>query len=222
MNSTEYQFLVAIIGENIENSPYQIINCPAIGIDIFFPDDFIVQPFIETNGSHTIIDMGIKVRLLDVSKYNLYHYMNLSEFVRFNTCACPFILTANANILNTPLRITDIGGYNSSNIDTIKLGITNLSTMPYTIRKNTSIAKLSRADLYPIKMKIVYSNDAIFSEFDINTIVHNNVILINNELVIPNNNENNEQLVISNNNENNNEEADGINDGINSLNLNES
>jgi hypothetical protein len=174
----EYQFLISIIGENDENSPYRIIDTPSMGIDLFFLMDTIILPVSLTNGAHTIVDMNIKARLIDFTKYNSYYYINISEFIRINLSACPFILTANACILNTPLRITNIGGYDQYNIDTIKLGITNLSSEPYIIRKNTTIAQLSHPALKLIKMKIVHPDDHIFHECHIES--------INNELFISN------------------------------------
>ena len=75
----EYQFLLAIVDEaNEENSPYQIMNCPSTGIDLFFLNDFTIPSFMSINPNHTIIDMGIKVRLLNVTKYNSYYYINIS------------------------------------------------------------------------------------------------------------------------------------------------
>ena len=35
----EYQFLVAILGENDENCPYRVIDIPSMGIDLFFLTD---------------------------------------------------------------------------------------------------------------------------------------------------------------------------------------
>jgi hypothetical protein len=183
-SNQEYQFLLSIIGDN-ENSPYRIIDIPSIGIDLFFLDDVIIQPVHLINGRHTIIDMNVKVRLLDITKYNSYQNVNINEFIRLNLSTCPFILTANVCILNTPLRITDIGGYGAYTIDTIKLGITNLSSRPYTIRKNTTIAQLSHPTLHPIKMKLVQSDDHIFHEASSENI--NNELFIINTTIINNN-----------------------------------
>ena len=213
----EYQFLVSILGENDENSPYRIIDIPSMGIDLFFPIDVSIPPVSSINGAHTIVDMNIKARLLDISKYNSYYYINTPEYVRINLCTCPFILTANPCILNTPLRITNIGGYESYTIDTIKLGITNLSSENYIIRKYTTIAKLSHPTLALITMKIVQPNDHIFrpQHLIINEdIINNDNIIINNDddIII-----NNDNIII--NSEINNSTVDEIIEGIDNLNI---
>lgn len=195
----EYQFLVSILGENDENAPYRTIDTPSMGIDLFFLTDISIPPVSSINGAHTIVDMNIKARLLDINKYNSYYYINVPEYVRINLCTCPFILTANACILNTPLRITNIGGYESYTIDTIKLGITNLSSEDYIIRKYTTIAKLSHPALSLIKMKIVQPNDHIFCPQHL--IINNNDDIINNDHII------------------NNSTIDEIIDGIDNLNI---
>lgn len=202
----EYQFLVSILGENDENGPYRVIDIPSMGIDLFFLTDVTIPPVSSINGDHTIVDMNIKARLLDITKYNSYYYINVPEYVRINLCTCPFILTANACILNTPLRITNIGGYESYTIDTIKLGITNLSSEPYIIRKYTTIAQLSHPALSLIKMKIIHPDDHIFRPQNFTEII-NNEDIINNENII-----NNTTII-------NNSTIEEIIEGVDSLNI---
>jgi hypothetical protein len=211
-SNQEYQFLLSIIGDDDENTPYRIIDVPSMGIDLFFLNDTIIPPVHSINGRHTIVDMHVKARLLNITKYNSYQHININEFIRLNLSTCPFILTANVYILNTPLRITDIGGYDAYTIDTIKLALTNLSSRPYTIRKNTTIAQLSHPALHLIKMKLVHPDDHIFHQRSTEDI--NNELFIINTTII--NNENIDEII---NNENIDDNIISVIEGIDNLNI---
>lgn len=68
MNQPEFQFLIGINSEQNDNNNLNIsIMEPKYGIDLYFLNDYTIEPSINRQGRPVIIDLGVKICLLNIT-----------------------------------------------------------------------------------------------------------------------------------------------------------
>ena len=147
-----FQFLVGVNINTANENNISILQ-PITGIDLFI-NEVVIEPFMHQEGNPVIIDLDMKICLLDLNT-NLNLEENDIDMRR------PFSIIFNENGLNTPL-ILNSTLYDRRYNNTITLYIHNLSSSPFIIRKDIPIFKLIMGDFTPTTMKIINIHDHIF------------------------------------------------------------
>lgn len=142
-------------------------------IQVLSPEDKIIHPFFEGDGLPTILDLKIKVRLMDIDKYNAFsteEYNVSIEAERTKQSLCPFLIKPIESLgLASQYQFIDC-----IHNDTLKLYLWNYSSNSILIQKGQAICDLyesiSSRDVL-LTSKLIYDTDFILSD----NFVSNNV-----------------------------------------------
>ena len=142
-------------------------------IQVLSPEDKIIPPFFEGDGLPTILDLKIKVRLMDIDKYNAFsteEYNVSIETERTKQSLCPFLIQPIESLgLVSQFQFIDC-----VHNDTLKLYVRNYSSNSILIEKGQVICDLYesiRARGVLLTSKLIYNTDFILSD----NFVSNNV-----------------------------------------------
>lgn len=145
-------------------------------IQVLSPEDKIIPPFFEGDGLPIILDLKIKVRLMDIDKYNAFsteEYNVNIETERTKQSLCPFLIQPIESLgLVSQFQFIDC-----IHNDTLKLYLRNYSLNSILIQKGQIICNLyesirSRGVL--LASKLIYDTDFILSD----NFVSNNVSIV--------------------------------------------
>jgi len=196
-NQPNYQFLIAINDEYVNSEStedsYEMLRPqlnPVEGINLYFLKDYEIEPFSRRNGMPKIINLNIKVSLLDLNLYdqlmreraqlieniervqfienvsisNLENNIELEQSIADieNKCKKSYMIIPNNNGLEYPIILNTIVVSKNDN-NYLCLYVHNLSNSIIVFRKNTSLFQLIVHDLTPVTMKIISINDSVFS-----------------------------------------------------------
>jgi len=135
-------------------------------IQVLSPADKIIPPFLEGDGLPTILDLKIKVRLMDIDKYNAFsteEYNVSIETERTKQSLCPFLIQPIESLgLVSQFQFIDC-----IHNDTLKLYLRNYSSNSILIQKGQVICDLYesiRSRDVLLTSKLIYDTDFILSD----------------------------------------------------------
>jgi dUTPase len=159
----EYQFLIGINDDlnNNDNLNVPVLN-PKIGIDIYFMTDYIVYPFCERHGAPIILDLEVKICLLNLTLLNdLLLNNSLSNLTISDN--------ATAGVETTTTATTDATATASENTTTTATASENTTTTA--TAGALSITEIEKKIRCPFT--IILNSNGLESPIIINSVVYN-------------------------------------------------
>lgn len=124
----EYQFLIGVNDGHLNNNNLNVpILTPSNKINIYFMEDYIIEPFIDRHGLPNIINLEIKICLLNLTKLNNLLINNSLENLSISADSSADLTSSN---LASDLALSDL----ASSLNTSE--IEKQSKCPFTIILN--------------------------------------------------------------------------------------
>ena len=147
-------------------SSYIANELPEKMLSLSSPDDIIIQPYNQGDGYPYTLDLQIKVRVMDINKYNAISTENYSsdlELERTKQSLCPFLIK--------PIQIEGLVTHYKFipcvHLDTIKIYFHNFLSEPIHIEKGQKICNLLVSNIITeenmLSSKLIDNNDFTLS-----------------------------------------------------------
>jgi dUTP pyrophosphatase len=122
------------------------------GLDLFFPEDVVINP-----GEVKKVDLGISCEMIEDMDKNhvyldtsgLYNPVNEKKNVSY-------YLYARSSIANTPLMMANsVGIVDAAYRGNLKAALRNVGTEPYMVKRGERLVQICTGDLKPFNFKLV-------------------------------------------------------------------